>query len=211
LFAADLRAHRFGSSGIPVADLRQCWVDATRQLGREAPWDRAATLLPIQRGRFNTPARRAWLQAVQLGDVLVRRQRPLATLAAFAAYVAALPRSPGLARVREAFSAIRAGTDSLPETQIRLALAEAGFPEPAINYEVVAAGRRRFLDICWPDQQIDLEYQGAGHFDDPRQVKADMERRGDLQRDGWVIVEASARDLADPGKLFARLAATLSW
>jgi hypothetical protein len=211
LFSAELATHQLGSSGILVTDPRQWWVDAARHLAREAPWEADAALPPTQRGRFNTPERRAWLHTVQMGDVLVRRQQPFANLAAFGEHVGGLARSPGIRLVRQAFGAVRAGTDSLPETQVRLALVEAGFPEPAVNHPVVVGHRRRYLDICWPEQWIDLEYQGAGHFDNPGQAKQDMIRRGELQREGWTVIEASARDLDDPGKLFARLAAAFSW
>ncbi|MDR2566877.1 MAG: hypothetical protein LBC97_12655 [Bifidobacteriaceae bacterium] len=196
---------------IPVADLRQCWVDAVRHLALRDPWEIDPQLLPIQRGRFNTERRRAWLQAVQMGDVLVRRQQAPTSLADFGRHMARLAPSPGTRLIRAAFAAVRAGTDSLPETQIRLAVMEAGFPEPAVNLEVEVAGSRRYLDLCWPDQWIDLEYQGSDHFSDPAQVKADMRRRGELQRGGWTIVEAATRDLGDPGQLFGRLAAAFHW
>jgi hypothetical protein len=201
----------FRSLAIPVADPRQCWVDATRFLARAAPWAPGAPLAPIQQGRFNTPDRRAWLASVQLGDVLVRRSHPLTSLDQFASYVQALPSSPGIPLVRAAFGAVRAGADSLPETQIRLAVVEGGFQDPTVNYKVVAGRRTRYLDLCWPEQRIDLEYQGGHHFADPKQAKEDMVRRGELQRAGWTVIEVAASHLDNPSKMFAQLAAAWTW
>jgi very-short-patch-repair endonuclease len=198
-------------TGTPCADLRQAWVDAARGLALQHPWEPGREVERGQRGMFNTPSSRAFLRAVQMGDRLLARQGAAGTLESLTAYVHALPMSPGLALVRHSLSAVRAGTDSLPETHLRLAVVEAGFPEPEVNHMVVINGRRRYLDLSWPARRVALEYHGAQHFSDPIEVRRDVSRRGELQQQGWSIVECTASDLDGPRSLFARIAAALGW
>jgi hypothetical protein len=53
---------------------------------------------------------------------------------------------------------------------------------------------------------IALEYHGGQHFKDPVQVREDIERRGQLQAAGWIVIEAVYRDALHPGALIGRLA-----
>ncbi|MDR2567447.1 MAG: hypothetical protein LBC97_15585 [Bifidobacteriaceae bacterium] len=198
------------ASGIRTASISDSWVDAVRRLGCEhkwVPWDAGPS---VARGLFDSPAKRVFLEAVQLGDVLDRRKHNWARVAQLTA-CADVSTGPGSKLVRAAAKQLRHGTDSFMETWLRLVLWDAGFPEPMVNHEIKLGGRRRMLDLSWPDRRIALEYQGRQHFADESQAFDDMVRRGQLQQAGWTIHEAAHKDLIDPLGLLSRLARSFGW
>ena len=89
---------------------------------------------------------------VVMGDALVRRKRPLATLEQLAAAVAAHHGHRGFANLAAAFARVRARTDSVRETLLRLAIVDFGLPEPVVNFEILDAQGRfvAFGDLAYP-------------------------------------------------------------
>ncbi|MDR1188662.1 MAG: hypothetical protein LBK95_14625 [Bifidobacteriaceae bacterium] len=195
---------------ITAVNPEHCWAQVTARLfrGRHRPPIPQAD--PADRGSFVDGSKLALLQAVQLGDALTRRHRPLVSPDRFAAQMGLLTGMAGVQAVRETFGLIRPGTDSPNETWLRLVVIDAGFPEPTVNHKLELGRRTRFLDLSWPDRLIALEYQGGQHFDDPRQSRDDLQRRGQLQTAGWVMVEAVYHDLHHPGELIGRLTAAFA-
>jgi very-short-patch-repair endonuclease len=191
--------------GVRLTALTHAWVDAVRRSGLEskwAPWDQR--LIPL-RGRFDTAPKRAFLEAVQLGDVLMRRQEPWCWPEQLGD-CAATARGAGSKLVREAFKQVRARTDSFMETWLRLVVWDAGFPDPVVNLEVSVDRRTYLLDLAWPDQRIDLEYHGRQHFSESTQSYKDVSKRSRLQDAGWTVHEAVYADLVNPADLLLRLA-----
>jgi hypothetical protein len=150
------------------------------------------------------------LEAVQLGDALVRRQNRRVAPEQLTACAGAVGRASGARLVRQAHRLIRPGTDSLMETWLRLVVWDAGFPDPEVNWVIGIDGRRRYLDLAWPAQKVGLEYHGRQHFDQSSQAFDDMVRRGELQQAGWTLVEAAFQDLREPLAVLVRLAKALN-
>lgn len=134
-------------------------------------------------------------QLVVVGDFLVRRKRPLATLGELRD--AASARRPGIRAVRRALVAVRSGTDSPKETELRLAIVEAGLPEPMIGH-TVKDSLGNFIatpDLAYVRQRIAIEYEGRMHFTDPHVYAQDIVRYELLEEAGWLVVRVIARDL----------------
>lgn len=124
---------------------------------------------------------------VVLGDSLVRRRR--ATPRSLVEAAATVP-GRGRALSGRAAALVRSGVDSPMETRLRLLLVLAGLPEPVVNHiEYDATGRwvRRY-DLSYPEYRLAIEYDGRQHAESQRQWERDVERREDLDRDGWRIV-----------------------
>jgi hypothetical protein len=188
-----------------TADPVHCWARACLEHIGADPWLPGSDGIPAVPGSFEHQAKRAFLAAVQLGDALMRRQRPVLSQSAFARGVAAWGPRKGANLLRQLFRHIRQGTDSLTETWLRLCVVDAGFPEPLVNYCVRVGDNRRYLDLSWPDLRIALEYHGRQHFNDPGQSYSDVYRRGRLQVAGWLIIEATYQDLVQPVGMIERL------
>jgi hypothetical protein len=73
--------------------------------------------------------------------------------------------------------------------------AELGLPQPAIEFEIVVAGRRYILDAAWPERLVTLEFDGR----DPHMRKevhdSDSLRRNDLMAAGWLRFGVTAAAL----------------
>lgn len=102
----------------------------------------------------------------------------------------------GVRAARAALDLVRVGSDSPPETQLRLAVVRAGLPEPVLNVVLAVRGRRRlvFPDLAFRQHRVSVQYDGAHHAD-PRQHRRDIERADVTVAAGWVEVRISADDL----------------
>ena len=102
---------------------------------------------------ISTPAR-TWLDlcrvlplehAVAIGDQLVRQPRdglelrttPWATVQELRGLLKRHPKMQGIVKARAAVELIRIGADSAPETFLRLALVDAGLPEPELQVRLL--------------------------------------------------------------------------
>ncbi|MBP2411210.1 hypothetical protein JOF48_000009 [Arthrobacter stackebrandtii] len=121
------------------------------------------------------------------------------------------PGMRGLRRAREALELIRVGADSPPETFMRLAIVDAGLPEPELN---VIVSCEQGIPRLWPDgayrkYRIGLQYEGA-HHNMPGQYQRDI-RRLDMSRAlGWEEIRLSREDLrGDRPAVVDKVAASL--
>ncbi|MBG6238802.1 very-short-patch-repair endonuclease [Mycetocola sp. CAN_C7] len=156
--------HVVAVTGIPVASA----VDTWREL---------ATMLTVP-------------ELVEMGDGLVRRVHPIATMDQLADAVARSAGRRGSRALRAAFALVRPGTDSRQETRLRLLIVRAGLPEPLVNVEIRdAIGRFLALgDLVYPGWKVLVEYDGAHHFGSERQGHHDVDRLDLLMADGWRVI-----------------------
>lgn len=128
-------------------------------------------------------------ELIVMGDGLVRRTRPLATMEHLGRAVAGYP-GRGIRTLRAAFSQVRPGTDSARETHLRLIVIRAGYPEPEVNGIIrnshgaeIARG-----DLVFRQYRSILEYEGRQHSEDPRQFAIDISRLDDLMDERWRVI-----------------------
>jgi hypothetical protein len=142
-------------------------------------------------------------ELVEIGDGLLRYGTALSTVDDAAAFLDLRRRRPGGrygdGRLRQALGLMRPGTESLPETWLRLRLLEAGYPEPEDNAEVYTPDGR-FVgrpDLLWRVPGIRAEYDGQYH-NDPDQHAKDTLRDRAFDAIGIPGVVATKKDLRDP-------------
>jgi len=132
-----------------------------------------------------------------VGDHLVRRKRPLCTLAQLRDAVESGRGVPGIVNVRACLSDVRTGTDSPQETKLRLVIVRAGLPEPVIGHTVISA-EGQFIgtpDLAYVDEMIALEYEGEHHRTDPRTYEDDIIRRELFEDAGWLVIRVTKAHL----------------
>jgi hypothetical protein len=136
-------------------------------------------------------------ELVVVGDGLMRRKDPLATLDDLQAAVARWGARRGAKRLRAALSMVRPRTDSVRETELRLDAAAAGLPEPEVN-GLIRDELGRFVawgDLVYRAQRVLLEYDGEQHRLDDRQFARDVQRLDDLARLGWRVIRVNKAHL----------------
>lgn len=95
--------------------------------------------------------------------------------------------------------------ESPAESWLLLSLFDAGFPVPTQQLPVldIHGWEVYRLDFGWEEPRVAVEYDGyVAHVD--RAVR-DAVRDRDLQRRGWIVIRATADDLADPSRLHAEI------
>ncbi|MFE5835550.1 hypothetical protein [Arthrobacter sp. NPDC056493] len=158
--------------------------------------------------RLTSPAR-TWLdlasqlsleELVVAGDSLVcshgsdfpRPREPKCTVEDLHAMVARHPGIRGVRKARAAVELIRVGSDSQPETRMRLAIVNGGLPEPVLNFVLrnVYGAPVLWPDAAYPAQRVVLQYEGA-HHNAADQYLRDI-RRADIAAEyGWLEVRVS--------------------
>ncbi|MGN6441954.1 MAG: endonuclease domain-containing protein [Arthrobacter sp.] len=163
--------------------------------------------------RISTPAR-TWLDlcrllpiehAVAIGDQLVRqphdglelRTRPWATVQELREMLRRHPKMQGIVKARAAVELIRAGADSAPETFLRLALVDAGLPEPELQVRVVADNPHSpAADLGYRRRRIGIQYDGGHHLTREQQSR-DNRRDACFHSAGWHYFNFNADDRAN--------------
>jgi hypothetical protein len=148
---------------------------------------------------------------IVLGDSIVRRQNPFATIDELRAAVAACAGRPGVTLLRAALEEIRPGTDSNRETLLRLMIVRAGFPEPEVNgridneYGAFVA----FGDLLYRKQKVVLEYDGGDHRENERQFNRDVDRLDDVMALDYRVIRVNKSLMARRAVLFGKLRTAL--
>jgi hypothetical protein len=145
---------------------------------------------------------------VAIGDHLVcahppdfpRPREPLFTIEEMTEFLDRHHRVRGLPAARDALVLVRVGSDSVPETRLRLAVVDAGLPEPSLNHVIRRSDGRA---IAWPDQafveeQVAIQYDG-GHHRNADQQASDNWRNRAVTDEAWDNVVVSARDVTQRG------------
>ena len=168
---------------------------------------RASLVTSVSGLRTTTPVR-TWLDLaaevderalVVLGDGLVRRVRPVATVAELEEAVRTMGNRPGVRKLVRALARIRPGTDSPRETDLRLLLVDAGAPEPEVNGAVPVPGRLRPFhgDLVFRSQRVIVEYDGRHHEMDADQHGIDIRRLNALAGAGWTVIRVDRHLMRD--------------
>jgi len=148
---------------------------------------------------------------VVLGDAMMRRQAMLTTPAKLAVAAEHTHKVKGIVQVREQIERMRPGTDSSPETRVRLAIVDANLPSPQVN-QVVRAPDGEYVkrvDLVYPDLRIAIEYDGDQHRTDREQWREDVRARRRLEELGWIVIVVVGDDLRDPRALVSRVRAAV--
>ncbi|MGZ4668865.1 MAG: endonuclease domain-containing protein [Blastococcus sp.] len=123
--------------------------------------------------------------------------------------LAAVGRGPGSARARRVCTLAEGRAESPQETRLRLLMLRGGLPAPVPQFSVRIDGRFvARVDFAWPELKVAVEYDGLWHAGD-RQFAEDRQRLNRLHAAGWRIVFVTTKDMRDPERLLAMIAAVL--
>lgn len=162
--------------------------------------------------RLTSPAR-TWLdlasmldvaELVAVGDYLVcshgsafpRSKEAICSIEELRGIIGQHPGMRGVRTARGALDLIRVGSDSAPETQMRLLLVDAGLPEPLLNHVLLD---QRGVPVLWPDAaypqwKIALQYDGE-HHGGAEQYLRDIRRQDVTASQGWMEVRICKQHL----------------
>ena len=145
-------------------------------------------------------------ELVAIGDHLVRRQSPDATMDDLRVAVDRYAGRHGAKRLREALELVRPRTDSPKETELRLILVRAGLPEPEVNISVRdREGRHIKLgDLVYEEERVLVEYDGEQHRTDSEQYAKDARDLERATNAGWKVIRVRKGD-RDAREIVARV------
>jgi hypothetical protein len=167
-------------------------VDGIRLSTRSRTWLDLARVLPLD-------------DLVSMGDELIRvprvdfeaRTQPYDTLAGLRMLVSRHPNLQGIVRAREALDLMRVGADSAPESLLRLAITNAGLPEPELQVLLRAEDARSpSADLGYRHRRLAIQYDGEHHHGDA-QMLSDRRRDKAFESAGWTVLVFDKDDLAD--------------
>lgn len=143
---------------------------------------------------------------IVMGDGLVRRKNPLASMAELCDAVAQYS-GRECRKLRRALEFVRPGTDSARETSLRLFVLRAGFPEPEVNGVIVNSYGAEIAhgDLVFREFGTILEYEGRQHSEDARQFSIDISRLDELMEERWRVIRVDAVLLARRATLLAKV------
>jgi len=147
-----------------------------------------------------------------MGDGLLSRFKPWASMVGLAEAVSQAAGCRGAAILREALASIRPGTDSARETMLRLIVVRAGFPEPEVNGPIVNRYGATIAhgDLVFREKKVILEYEGRHHADDERQFSIDIARLDELMEEGWRVIRVDKHLMAARATLFGKIETALA-
>lgn len=147
---------------------------------------------------------------VALGDQLIRlprpefegRSEPYETKSSLARLLRAHPKVKGVGKCKEALADMRVGSDSVPESMLRMCLVAYGFPEPDLQIRLNPNDPKSpSIDVGWIRNRIGIHYEGE-HHQEPKQRLSDLRRDAAFRQDGWDLIHATVDDLRED---FARV------
>jgi len=134
---------------------------------------------------------------IKIGDALLRRKNPLATIIELRLAAVRYAGRRGARKLREALDWVREGVDSPRETELRLLLGRAGLPEPEVNGEIlnrfgvkIASG-----DLVYRQYLVLVEYDGEQHRTDEEQYHWDVDRLDAVMEEGWRVIRINKSHL----------------
>ena len=82
-----------------------------------------------------------------------------------------------------------------------------GLPEPVLQYRVDIRTGERFIDLCWPELRIAVEFDGRLKYRTGDDVFAEKLRQDDIQAQGWIFLRVTWEDLREMRLVADRLLA----
>ncbi|WP_026554025.1 endonuclease domain-containing protein [Arthrobacter sp. 35W] len=172
--------------GLWITTRSRTWLDCSRRMTVDELTVAADHLLRIPRPEFEGRSE-PYARPEDLADILDRHWG-----------------TPGIRKARLALEQARIGSDSAPETLLRLAVVRAGLPEPELNVPVpLLPGVVRLPDQSFARFKVAVEYEGSHHAD-PAQVERDIDREEDFAAAGWIQVRISKRHMKDDARAAVR-------
>lgn len=116
-------------------------------------------------------------------------------------------RGRGAPALRQALPQVRDRSWSPMETKLRLQMLRRGFPEPALNVQVIesATGSMFYIDLAYPEEKIAIEYDSEEHRKNRELWQRDLNKTDVLHEAGWKVLRATIADHRRPQAFFARL------
>ncbi|MEW1822257.1 DUF559 domain-containing protein [Arthrobacter sp. NPDC080031] len=167
-------------------------VDGIRISTRPRTWLDMARVLPLN-------------DLVCMGDELIRvprqalegRDTPFTTLEELRALVERHPNLQGVVRARQALELMRVGADSAPESLLRLAMLDAGIPEPELQLKLRSDDPfSPSADLGFRQRRVAIQYDGGHHLEEA-QTLSDRRRNKAFEAAGWTVLVFRKEDLAD--------------
>ncbi len=170
--------------------------------------------IELVRGTWISTRSRTWLdlarvlplkELVCIGDALIRvprpdfeeRATPFTTLDALRAMVDRHKNLQGVVRAREALDLMRIGADSVPESMLRLAMLDAGLPEPELQARLYLSDPfSPSADLGYRKRRVAIQYDGGHHLEE-EQMLSDRRRDKAFKAAGWTVLVFDKADLAD--------------
>lgn len=165
--------------GIRISSRSRTWLDMARRLSESELVCMGDELIRIPRAEFED------------------RTEPFDTLEGLRSLVARHPNLQGVVRARAALERMRVGADSAPESLLRLAMEDAGLPEPQLQVplrEDKTIGPT--ADLGYRHRRLAIQYDGGHHLLEP-QIFSDKRRDKAFEAAGWTVVVFGKKDLAD--------------
>lgn len=157
------------------------------------PWQQHVITTPLQTA-IDVTAEARFLDGVVAADQALWARRPsgaLVTASALQTRVSDMA-GRGSARAARAIGFATGLADSVRESQSRVLIAVMGFPDPELQVRfVLSDGRDAFTDFFWREHRHIGEFDGAGKYRDPAQLRgrtpeqillAEKDREDDLRR-----------------------------
>nr|MDT0665027.1 DUF559 domain-containing protein [Micromonospora sp. DSM 115978] len=101
---------------------------------------------------------------------------------------------------------VEGGSHSLPEVEMAQLCRKAGLPPPQRQAERYDDhGRRRYLDLLWPEHRLAVEVDGAFHRD-AKTWNDDLDRQNDVATTGVTVLRFSSVTVrTNPERVVAQL------
>jgi len=170
--------------------------------------------IELSHGMWISTRSRTWLdlarilplnELVSVGDELIRvprpefeqRELPFTTIHELRIMVDRHKNLQGVVRAREALDLMRVGADSAPETALRLAMLDAGLPDPELQVRLyINDPFSPSADLGYRQRRVAIQYDG-GHHLGPEQILSDRRRDKAFEAAGWTVLIFGKSDLAD--------------
>jgi hypothetical protein len=150
---------------------------------------------------------------IKVGDALVRRKAPFATMGELHAGVLRYAGHRGAKRLRTALDAVRTGVDSPRETELRLLLVRSGLPEPEVNATITDRHGLKIAtgDLIYREYRVLVEYDGEQHRTDEDQYHWDVDRLDNIMEEAWRVIRINKSHLRNKPAAAVRKVETALW